>query len=237
MIIFPAIDIMGGNAVRLLKGDYRRKTVFGNDPVKIGLDFKNNGAENIHIVDLDGAKSGQTSNFGIIADIIKKTDLFAEVGGGIRDMRTVERYVDAGVGRVILGTAAAKNPDFVKEAVCKFGEKIAVGIDIKDGVVAINGWIEKTNLTAEDFLAKMENIGVKTIICTDVSRDGVMKGTNINLYKNLVGKTGANIIASGGVSALDDVLSLKKAGVYGAIIGKAYYVGAIDIKKAIEVAK
>lgn len=237
MRIFPAIDIMGGNAVRLLKGDYRKKTVFGNDPVKIGLDFKNSGAENIHIVDLDGAKSGQTSNFGIIADIIKKTDLFAEVGGGIRDMRTVERYIDAGVGRVILGTAAAKNPDFVKEAVCKFGEKIAVGIDIKDGVVAINGWIEKTNLTVEDFLEKMENIGVKTIICTDVSRDGAMKGTNINLYKTLVGKTGVNIIASGGVSALDDVLSLKKAGVYGAIIGKAYYVGAIDIKKAIEVAK
>lgn len=237
MIIFPAIDIMGGNAVRLLNGDYDKKTVYGNDPVKIALALQNSGAENIHIVDLDGAKSGGTPNFDVISDIIKRTNLFAEVGGGIRDMKTVRRYIKAGAGRVILGTAAAKDPDFVKEAANEFGNKIAVSIDIKDGFVAVNGWTEKTDLTVWDFMKRIEDIGVKTVICTDISFDGAMRGTNRNLYKNLVENTCINIIASGGVSTLKDVLSLKEAGVYGAIIGKAYYVGAFDIKKAIEVAK
>ena len=237
MIIYPAIDIIDGKAVRLLNGDYGKKTVYGNDPVKIALDFKNSGAENIHIVDLDGAKSGKTPNFPVISDIVKSTNLFAEVGGGIRDMKTARQYINAGVGRVILGTAAAKNPEFLKEAVFEFGDKIAVGIDVKDGFVAINGWTEKTELTVWDFIGNIENIGVKTVICTDVSFDGAMRGTNVTLYKKLVENTGVNIIASGGVSTLTDVSSLKEAGVYGAIIGKAYYVGAIDIKKAIEVAR
>lgn len=237
MIILPAIDIIEGNAVRLYMGDYEKKTVYGSDPVKIALDFKEKGAKWIHIVDLDGAKSGKTDNFGVIADIVKKSGLFAEVGGGVRDINTVERYVSLGVKRVILGTAAVKDPEFTARAVEEFGEKIAVGIDIKDGFVAVDGWTKTTALTAEQFLLENEQKGVRTVICTDISLDGAMRGTNRELYKSIVGKTGINIIASGGVSSLDDVKALKDIGVYGAIIGKAYYTGAIDIKEAIEVAK
>lgn len=237
MIILPAIDIIEGNAVRLYMGDYEKKTVYGSDPVKIALDFKEKGAKWIHIVDLDGAKSGKTDNFGVIADIVKKSGLFAEVGGGVRDINTVERYVSLGVKRVILGTAAVKDPGLTAEAVRRFGEKIAVGIDIKDGFVAVKGWTEKAAFTAEEFLTQSEKAGVGTVICTDVSKDGAMRGTNTGLYKTLKSKTGINIIASGGVSSLDDVAALKSIGVYGAIIGKAYYTGAIDIKEAIEVAK
>ena len=237
MIILPAVDIIGGNAVRLLKGDYAKKTVYGNDPAKIALDFKAAGAEYIHIVDLDGAKSGHTDNFCVIRDMIKESGLFAEVGGGIRDLDTVEKYVDAGASRVILGTAAAKDPRFLNLAAKEYKEKIAVGIDIKDGFVAINGWTEKTELTAPEFIEKIEDVGVKTVICTDVSKDGAMRGTNVELYKTLLKQSGINIIASGGVSSVEDILALKEAGVYGAIIGKAYYTGAVNLKEAIEVAK
>lgn len=237
MIILPAIDIIEGNAVRLYKGDYEQKTVYGSDPVKIALDFKEKGAEWIHIVDLDGAKSGKTPNFEVIADIVKTSGLCAEVGGGVRSMETAEKYLAAGVKRVILGTAAAKDPEFTARAVEKFGEKIAVGIDIKDGFVAVDGWTKTTALTAGQFLYENGQMGVRTVICTDVSLDGAMRGTNTQLYKSLVGKSKINIIASGGVSTLDDIKALKNIGVYGAIIGKAYYTGAIDLKEAIEVAK
>lgn len=237
MIILPAIDIIEGNAVRLYKGDYEQKTVYGSDPVKIALDFKEKGAQWIHIVDLDGAKSGKTPNFDVIADIVKTSGLCAEVGGGVRSIETIEKYLAAGVKRVILGTAAAKDPEFTARAVEEFGEKIAVGIDIKDGFVAVDGWTKTTALTAEQFLLENEQKGVRTVICTDISLDGAMRGTNRELYKSIVGKTGINIIASGGVSSLDDVKALKDIGVYGAIIGKAYYTGAIDIKEATEVSK
>ena len=162
---------------------------------------------------------------------------FAEVGGGIRDLDTVEKYVDAGASRVILGTAAAKDPRFLNLAAKEYKEKIAVGVDIKDGFVAINGWTEKTELTAPEFIKKIEDVGVKTVICTDVSKDGAMRGTNVELYKTLLKQSGINIIASGGVSSVEDILALKEAGVYGAIIGKAYYTGAVNLKEAIEVAK
>lgn len=237
MIILPAIDIIKGNAVRLYRGDYGKRTVYGDNPAGIALEFKNKGAQYAHIVDLDGAKSGGTENFSVICDIIKTAGLFCEVGGGIRDMATVEKYVLAGVGRIILGTAAVKDPDFLKNAISAYGEKIAVGADFKDGFVAISGWTQKTEISALDFIKRMEDTGVKTVICTDISRDGAMRGTNVALYRELSGKTGMNIIASGGVSSLGDVSALKETGVFGAIIGKAYYTGAIDLKEAIEVAK
>ena len=237
MIIFPAIDLYEGQAVRLFKGDYAQKTVYSNDPAAVALDFKKCGATHIHLVDLEGAKSGETPNFDTVCKIKKQSGLFCEIGGGIRDMKTVEKYVQSGLDRVILGTAAVENTDFVKKAVERFGDKIAVGIDIKDGLVAIKGWTEKSRLNAFDFCESMQKIGVKTVICTDISKDGAMIGTNRELYQKLSNRFSINIVASGGVSTIDDISALRNMNLYGAIIGKAYYTGAIDLKRAIEVAK
>ena len=237
MNIFPAIDLYDGKAVRLLKGDYQKMTVYGENPLEIARDFENSGAEFLHVVDLEGAKTGDTPNLAAIERIVKNTSLFTEVGGGIRTLETVEKYVNIGVKRIILGTAAVNNEEFLISAVKKYGEKIAVGIDIKDGFVAIKGWTDLSKFTPFEFCAKMQDIGVKTVICTDVSRDGAMQGTNIDLYKEMSEKFDINIIASGGVSSIDDIKRLKSLGIYGAIIGKAYYTGAIDLKQAIEVAK
>ena len=237
MIIFPAIDLYEGQAVRLFKGDYAQKTVYSNDPAAVALDFKKCGATHIHLVDLEGAKSGETPNFDTVCKIKKQSCLFCEIGGGIRDMDTVEKYVQSGLDRVILGTAAVENTDFVKKAVERFGDKIAVGIDIKDGLVAIKGWTEKSQLNAFDFCESMQKIGVKTVICTDISKDGALNGTNRELYQKLSNRFSINIVASGGVSTVDDIAALRQMNLYGAIIGKAYYTGAIDLKRAIEVAK
>lgn len=237
MNIFPAIDLYEGKAVRLLKGEYDKMTVYSENPLEIALDFENQGAEFIHIVDLEGAKTGETPNLSTIEHIIKNTKLFTEVGGGIRSMEVIDKYVAAGVNRVILGTAAVKDEAFLKSAVLKYGDKIAVGVDIKDGYVAIKGWTEKSEYTCFDFCEKMEKLGVKTIICTDVSKDGAMEGTNHGLYRELSEKFGIDITASGGVSSIEDIRRLKALDIYGAIIGKAYYIGAIDLKEAIEVAK
>ena len=237
MIIFPAIDLVSGKAVRLLKGDYDQMTVYSDNPLEIALDFKAQGATHIHLVDLEGAKDGTTPNLETIKTIIEGSDLFTEVGGGIRNMETVEKYISAGVDRVILGTAAVKDPEFLKEAVSKYGDKIAVGVDIKDGYVAIKGWIEKSEYSFLDFCKKMVDLGVTTLICTDISKDGAMQGTNHELYKTLSENFGVNITASGGVSSIDDVARLRKLDLYGAIIGKAYYTNAISLKEAIEVAK
>lgn len=237
MKIFPAIDLYDKKAVRLFKGDYAQMTVYSNNPIEIARDFENKGAEFIHMVDLEGAKNGTTPNIDIVKDIATNTGLFVEIGGGIRSMETVKRYLDNGVGRVILGTSAVTDEDFLREAVNTYGEKIAVGADVKDGYIAIKGWIEKSQYSLEEFLSKMEKIGVKTIICTDISKDGAMKGTNLELYKSLNEKYSLDIIASGGVSSIDDIYALRQMNMYGAIIGKAYYTGAIDLKEAIEVAK
>ena len=237
MLIYPAIDLYGGKAVRLYKGDYAQMTVYNDDPVAVARDFAAKGASCIHLVDLEGAKSGTTPNFETVAAIKKETGLLCEIGGGIRSMQTIEKYLSAGIDRVILGTAAVTEPGFVEAAVAKYGDKIAVGIDIKDGYVAIKGWTVKSEENAMDFTAKMEKIGVKTMICTDISKDGAMQGTNHELYRELSEKFSMNIIASGGVSSLDDVQRLAKLGIHGAIVGKAYYTGAIDLAKAIEVAK
>lgn len=237
MIIYPAIDLFDGKAVRLFKGDFAQMTVYSENPPEIAEDFKNKGATHIHVVDLEGAKSGETPNFETIIAIKEKTNLFCEVGGGIRTMETVNRYLSAGIDRVILGTAAVTEEGFVEECVQKYGDKIAVGIDIKDGFVAIKGWTEKSSLTAMDFVKKMESVGVKTLICTDISKDGAMQGTNHALYRELMENFNIQIIASGGVSSIDDVKRLSDANMYGAIIGKAYYTGAIDLAEAIEVVK
>ena len=236
MLIYPAIDLFDGKAVRLYKGDYAQMTVYSDDPVSVALDFQNSGARWIHLVDLQGAKSGNTDNLSTIRAIQKATNLRCEVGGGIRNMETVETYLNAGVDRVILGTAAVTDNTFLQEAVQRWGEKIAVGIDIKDGFVAIKGWTEKSLLTAEEFFRHVQSIGVRTCICTDISRDGAMQGANHALYRSLSQTYDMDIIASGGVSTLEDVKILARLGLHGAIIGKAYYTGAIDLKTAIEVA-
>ena len=237
MILYPAIDLYKGDAVRLVKGDYAQKTVYSHDPVVIAMDFKNCGAERIHTVDLEGAKDGTTPNFETVCRIKKDSGLFVEIGGGIRNMDTVQKYLDAGIDRVILGTAAVENEELVKEAVSVYKERIAVGIDIKDGYVAIKGWLERSAYTAEDFLRQMQGIGVKTIICTDVSKDGMMQGPNKLLYKKLSEEfPDVDLVASGGVSSIEDIRNLKALGLHGAIIGKAYYTKAIDLKEAIEVA-
>ncbi len=237
MLIFPAIDLFGGKAVRLFKGDYNQMTIYNENPLEVALDFKACGATHIHTVDLEGAKDGTTPNLETVCKIKRETGLFVEIGGGIRSMEIIDRYINAGIDRVILGTAAVSDPDFVKCAVQKHGEKIAVGIDIKDGFVAIKGWTETSTLDAFDFCGQMQEIGVKTVICTDISKDGAMQGTNHELYKALSEKFSINIIASGGVSSIDDVKRLANQKLYGAIIGKAYYTGAVDLKEAVEVAK
>ena len=236
MELFPAIDLRDGKAVRLVQGDYNQMTVFSDRPEEVALGFKEQGAKNLHVVDLDGAKDAALANFDTIEKLIKTTGLFVEVGGGIRTLETVETYIKAGVGRVILGTAAVKDEKFLRSAVRIYGDKIAVGIDIKDGFVAIKGWTALSTFTPFEFCEKMQNIGIKTVICTDVSKDGAMQGTNVGLYKELSEKFDINIIASGGVSSLDDIKKLKALGIYGAIVGKAYYTKAISLEKAIEVA-
>lgn len=237
MLIYPAIDIYEGEAVRLFKGDYAQKTVYSSNPVEIALDFRNSGATHMHIVDLEGAKTGETPNFNLISEIKKEGNLFCEVGGGIRNIQTVEKYINSGLDRVILGTAAVTDENFLKEAVRNFKEKIAVGIDIKNENVAIKGWMEDSKVNAFEFCRKIESLGVTTLICTDISKDGAMQGTNRDLYKTLSENYDINIIASGGVSSIDDVKALKKLDIYGAIIGKAYYTKSINLKEAIEVAK
>ncbi len=235
MIIFPAIDLYDGKAVRLFKGDYNEMTVYSLNPVEIAWDFEKAGATHVHLVDLEGAKNGTTPNINVVKTIVENTSLFTEIGGGIRDIETVKKYLDIGVDRVILGTAAVKDPEFLKLAVELYGEKIAVGVDVKDGKVAIKGWVEKSQYDCFEFCQKMQETGVKTLICTDISRDGAMQGTNRELYKELSKKFKIDITASGGVSSIDDVKALKALDLYGAIIGKAYYTNAIDLKEAIEV--
>ena len=237
MIILPAIDLYDKKAVRLYKGDYAQMTVYSENPVEIAQDFRKKGAEFIHLVDLEGAKDGTTPNLSVVEKIVAETGLKAEIGGGIRSRETLRKYIDAGISRVILGTAAVTDREFLLWAVENYGEKIAVGADIKDGFVAIKGWVEKSQITCEDFFADMEKIGVKTIICTDISKDGAMQGTNRELYKSLSEKFSINIVASGGVSSLEDIKALRKMKLYGAIVGKAYYVGAIDLEEAIALAR
>ena len=237
MLIFPAIDLYGGSAVRLYKGDYEQMTVYSTDPLSVAKDFEAKGASFIHMVDLEGAKDGTTPNLSVVRSIVENTNLKVEIGGGIRSMDTVEKYLSAGVYRVILGTSAITDRPFLEAALAKYGERIAVGADIKDGFVAIKGWLETSSVSCEDFFADMERLGVKTVICTDISKDGAMRGTNRALYRMLSERFSVDIVASGGVSTLDDIRALRDMKLYGAIVGKAYYVGAIELSSAIALAE
>lgn len=236
MIIFPAIDLYDKKAVRLYKGDYQKMTVYSDNPLAVALSFEKSGATHLHTVDLEGAKDGATPNLLVIAEIAAKTGLFIEVGGGIRNTDTVKKYLDAGVNRVILGTAAVNDKAFLKAAVSEYGEAVAVGADVSDGKIAVKGWLEKSEVTLEDFLSEMQVLGVRNVICTDISRDGAMRGANLELYRKLSKKYNMDITASGGVSSLGDVVKLKEMGLYGAIIGKALYTGDLDLKEALKAA-
>ena len=237
MYIYPAIDLFEGKAVRLFKGDYAQMTVYSENPVEVANAFKDAGATRMHLVDLEGAKKGSPANTDTIKALISAFGGFVEVGGGIRNMETVEAYLSIGVDRVILGSAAVTDSGFLRAALEKYGSRIAVGVDLKDGYVAIHGWTQQSNLTANAFFAQMEQLGVKTVICTDISRDGAMQGTNRKLYEELSRRYAIDLIASGGVSSMEDINALAAMDIHGAIIGKAYYIGAIDLKQAIEVAK
>ena len=237
MLIFPAIDLFDHKAVRLFKGDYAQMTVYNDDPVAVARTFADCGATHIHLVDLQGAKDGTTPHLDLICRIKEQAGLFCEVGGGIRTMETIDRYVSAGIDRVILGTAAVTEKGFVQRAVDTYGDKIAVGVDIRDGQVAIKGWTESAGLEAFDFCRQMEQTGVRTLICTDISKDGAMQGANAELYRQLSQQLSLNIVASGGVSSMADIERLRAMELYGAIVGKAYYTGAIDLAQAIEVAQ
>ena len=237
MIIFPAIDLYDKKAVRLYKGDYAQMTVYSDHPIEIARDFERAGATHVHLVDLEGAKDGTTPNIDVVRDIARNTSLFTEIGGGIRDMDTVAKYIDAGVDRVIIGTAAVTDREFLLRAVDKYGEKIAVGADFRDGYIAIKGWLVKNEYTLDAFLSEMKEAGVQTVIITDISKDGAMQGTNLELYRRLSREYSMNITASGGVSSIEDIKRLREMDMYAAIIGKAYYIGKIDLREAIEVAK
>lgn len=238
MKIFPAIDLYDNKAVRLFKGDYAQMTVYNDNPVAVAKKFCSYGAEQIHVVDLAGAKAGVPMHAELVQKIVAETGLFVEIGGGIRTMQTIEKYIASGAGRVILGTSAVEDEAFLKNAIEKYGDKVAVGADIADGKIAVRGWVEKSRYGVDEFLEKMQDLGVKTVICTDVSKDGAMKGANHGLYEDLTKRyRRINFIASGGVSSINDVEILSKNGVYGAIIGKAYYIGALDLRQAIEVAR
>ena len=236
MILFPAIDLVEKKAVRLYKGDYAQMTVYSEDPVAVAKRMEAEGASAIHLVDLEGARDGGTPNLSVVERIANETGLFTELGGGVRDMATVERYLASGVDRVILGTAAVQNEALLREALAAYGERIAVGADVKDGRIAVKGWLEQTDWSLEAFARHMEELGVRTLICTDVSRDGAMGGTNRALYRELSESVKLNITASGGVSSLEDVRALRAMGLYGAIVGKAWYTGDIRLKEAIEAA-
>ena len=237
MIILPAIDLYEKKVVRLFKGRYDQMTVYSENPLETAREFESCGASYVHIVDLEGAKDGTTPNIEIVKQIAGETNLKVEIGGGIRDMETVEKYISAGVNRIILGTAAVTDEAFLCSAVSKYGKKIAVGADIRDGYIAIKGWLEKSNYSTEKFLDYIQEKDISTVICTDISKDGAMRGTNLELYRKLSEKYSLNIIASGGVSSVSDIEWLRSMNIYGAIIGKAYYTGAINLKEAIEVAK
>lgn len=238
MLIFPAIDMYGGKAVRLYRGDYEQMAVYSDDPVSVARDFVLAGAEQIHMVDLEGARDGDMPNLGTVREIYEATGAFIELGGGIRSLDALARVFDAGVSRAILGTAAVSDPAFLEAAVAKYGSKIAAGCDLRDGVVAVKGWLESSGVTADEFFSRMTALGIDTIICTDIARDGAMRGANAVLYGEIMAAhPGIKLVASGGVSGMEDIGRLRALNLYGAIVGKAYYTGAIDLKKAVEAAK
>ncbi len=235
MELYPAIDLRDGCAVRLLRGNYDEMTVYGHDPVAVAKGFAACGARHLHIVDLDGAKDGTLANFAVIERIIAETGLFVEVGGGIRDTERIRKYLEAGASRVILGTSALEIPGFAQGAAAAYPDAVAVGVDAKDGRVATRGWLNVSETDAFSFCAEMRDAGVGTVIYTDISRDGAMQGCNLDAYRRLVGIEGLRVIASGGISTISELKTLSEMGVYGAILGKSIYTGAIDLAEALRI--
>lgn len=237
MEIFPAIDISGKRVVRLTKGDYDSVKVYADSPAEVIKDFKRRGASYLHAVDLDGAKDGSLVNLDVIKTLAKEKDIFIEVGGGIRDEEKILAYLSAGVGRVILGTVAVRDFDFTRRMIEKYGEKIAVGVDAKDGFVAVSGWLEKTNVDSVSFCEKLRDAGLKTVIYTDIAKDGMLSGCNLPIYETLCKIKGLDIVASGGVCSEEEIKTLRDCGCAGAIIGKAIYEGKITLEAALAAAK
>ena len=237
MYILPATDLYDGKVVRLYKGDYNQMTVYSDKPLQIAKSFADCGAEFLHVVDLEGARDGTTPNLHIVEKLVEKSGMSVEIGGGVRTQDTVRTYIDMGVERVILGTSAVTDPVFLEKMIDRFGDRIAVGADIKDGFVAIKGWTESSEVSCDAFFSRLRQLGCVTVICTDISKDGAMGGTNLALYKDLSERYDMQIIASGGVSTLDDIIALREMGLYGAILGKALYTGDIDLKDAVKLAR
>jgi phosphoribosylformimino-5-aminoimidazole carboxamide ribotide isomerase len=231
--VIPAIDIRGGKCVRLEQGDYDRETVFGDDPVKIAVRWASKGASRIHIVDLDGARDGSQANADIVSRIVQTVDCAVQCGGGIRDVPTLEHTLASGVNRVVIGTAAVKDPQMLKDAVAVAGDRLIVSVDARDGLVSLEGWTESTDISALSLIDRLQGMGVQRIVYTDIMRDGVKGGPNITMYQRLSAETSVKVVAAGGVSSLDDVRALADAGVDGAIIGRALYKGEIDLAEAI----
>ena len=236
MILYPAIDLFQGKVVRLEKGDYSRMTVYDDNPVSRAKRIRAEGASHLHLVDLEGARSGSTDNLNTIENIVSYTGMFTELGGGIRSMESIRHYLNCGVSRIILGTAAVENEDLLIEAIQEYGEKIAVGVDLLDTYVAVRGWETKSIWTAGAFFQRLTELGVRAVVCTDISRDGMMAGSNQSLYEELNRNYPINLIASGGVSSLKDIIALKDIGTAGVILGKAYYSGAVTIPDALRAA-
>ena len=234
MQIFPAIDLRGGQVVRLYQGDYDQMTVYGADPCAVAREFLAAGARYLHVVDLDGARSGTAENFESIAALARQGGLFIEVGGGIRTQQRIEQYLELGVDRCILGTIAVKDFDFTKEMARRYGAQIAVGVDARDGHVAVSGWEERTAERGVDFCRRLRDGGVGTVIYTDISRDGAEQGTNLPLYEELVKIEGLSITASGGISGLEELRQLRDMGVDAAILGKALYTGRLDLETVLK---
>lgn len=234
MQIFPAIDLSGGKVVRLYQGDYEKMTVYGADPCAVVRDFIAAGAKYLHVVDLDGAKDGTLANFDSISALAKQGGLYIEVGGGIRTEERIEKYLDLGVGRCILGTIAVKDFDFTRRMAQKYGDKIAVGVDARDGYVAVSGWLETSKEKGVDFCRRLYDAGVQTVIYTDISRDGAEQGTNLALYRELARIEGLHITASGGVSSIAELKELQAIGTHAAILGKALYTGRLDLREVIK---
>lgn len=237
MRIFPAIDLMGGQAVRLMQGDYTQRTVYSNSPVSVAASFAESGATCLHLVDLDGAKDGTLANFDTVKAILSSTGMFAEIGGGIRTEERILRYLDAGASRVILGTIAIKDPDFTARMVSKYNAKIAVGVDARDGLVATDGWLNSSGKDSFTFCRALQDMGVKTVIYTDIACDGAMRGTNLSAYQRLSELSKLDVVASGGVSTLEEIRELAAMNISGAILGKALYTGALNLEDALAAAR
>lgn len=236
MIIYPAIDIKDGRCVRLVQGKFSDVTVYSDNPVETALKWEREGAQYLHIIDLDGARTGKPQNFRIISDVAARLGIPVQMGGGIRSIDTIELIISRGVQRVILGTSAVRDPALVKSVLGTFEHNVAIAIDARDGMVAVEGWAKTSSFTAVGFAKKMEDLGAKTIIYTDISRDGMLTGPNLKAMEEMAGSVGIEVIASGGVSKLEDIKNLKDTGVAGVVVGKALYTGDINIAEAVKIA-